>query len=58
MSLVGQKGDSGKSTIAVHLAMEALLSREGCQVAIIDMDPQGSVMEWSRMRGDEVVRQN
>lgn len=53
ISLVGQKGGSGKSTIAVHLAMEALLSREGCQVAIIDTDPQGSVMEWSRMRGVE-----
>ncbi len=52
ISLVGQKGGSGKSTIAVHLAMEAFLSREGCQVAIIDMDPQGSVMEWSKMRGD------
>ena len=52
VSLVGQKGGSGKSTIAVHLAMEALLKQEGSQVAIIDMDPQGSVLEWSRMRGD------
>mgnify|MGYP003653413738 FL=1 len=44
ISLVGQKGGSGKSTIAVHLAMEALLKQEGSQVAIIDMDPQGSVL--------------
>ena len=52
ISFVGQKGGTGKSTIAVHFAMEALLSQEGCQVAIIDMDPQGSVLEWSRMRKD------
>ncbi|MBB3995540.1 chromosome partitioning protein [Sulfitobacter undariae] len=52
ISFIGQKGGSGKSTIAVHFAMEALLSQEGCQVAIIDMDPQGSVLEWSRMRKD------
>jgi chromosome partitioning protein len=46
--VVAQKGGSAKTTVVVHLAVEAL--REGRRVAIIDIDPQGSVTGWHRVR--------
>lgn len=46
-----QKGGSGKSTICVHLAVEA--QKRGKSVAIIDLDPQGSVSAWARRRETE-----
>ena len=46
--MVAQKGGSAKTTVVVHLAVEAL--REGRRVAIIDIDPQASVTGWHRVR--------
>jgi chromosome partitioning protein len=43
-----QKGGSGKSTVSVHLAVEA--HRRGKSVVLIDVDPQGSVASWARRR--------
>lgn len=43
-----QKGGSGKSTIAVHLAVEA--QRRGKSVVLIDVDPQGSISSWAKRR--------
>lgn len=40
----------GKTTIAVHLAVEA--SRAGQTVALIDLDPQASAAKWSDTRSD------
>ena len=45
LSALNQKGGSGKTTLAVHLAMA--LVRQGARVLLIDADPQGSALDWS-----------
>lgn len=44
-----QKGGSGKTTLAGHVAVHAELSGAG-PVAIIDCDPQGSLAKWWNAR--------
>jgi chromosome partitioning protein len=46
--IAGQKGGAGKTTIAVHLATEAL--RRGMRVGIVDADPQLSATAWANAR--------
>lgn len=48
VALVSQKGGSGKTTLALHFAVEA--TARGAGVAIIDHDPQGSAMAWGKRR--------
>ncbi|HEY1864660.1 MAG TPA: ParA family protein [Roseiarcus sp.] len=48
IAFVGQKGGSGKSTIASSLAVAAREMKE--KVCVIDMDPQGSLLSWARTR--------
>lgn len=48
IALVSQKGGSGKSSIAVHLAVAAVRKRK--TVAVLDLDPQGSVLGWASRR--------
>src|SRR3546814_16957789 len=43
--VASQKGGSGKTTLAGHLAVQAELSGEG-PVGLIDVDPQGSLAAW------------
>jgi chromosome partitioning protein len=50
VAFVSQKGGSGKTTLAIHLASEAALA--GDKVLLIDLDPQGSATLWARQRGD------
>src|ERR1700759_1210838 len=50
IAIISQKGGVGKSTIAVHLAAEA--QAQGQRVLLLDLDPQGSAMEWANRRGD------
>lgn len=50
IALISQKGGVGKSTLAVHLATEA--NAQGQRVLLLDLDPQGSAMEWANRRGD------
>ena len=52
VAMVSQKGGSGKTTIAVHLAVCA--ERVGKPTLILDLDPQGSAMAWLKRRGDDV----
>jgi chromosome partitioning protein len=48
ITLAQQKGGSGKTTVAAHLAVA--LSRNGDRVALLDCDPQGSLGEWFEAR--------
>jgi chromosome partitioning protein len=50
IAFVTQKGGSGKSTLASSLAVAAFEARE--RVFIIDMDPQQSLVRWSKERGE------
>ena len=46
-----QKGGSGKTTLAGHIAVEA--ERQGAgPVALIDTDPQGSLAKWWNARAE------
>jgi chromosome partitioning protein len=49
VAIASQKGGSGKTTIAGHLAVEAEKSGYG-PVALIDTDPQGSLSQWWNAR--------
>lgn len=44
------KGGTGKSTLACHVA--GFLARSGESVLLIDADPQGSLADWAKVRGD------
>ncbi|MBO9357681.1 AAA family ATPase [Bordetella petrii] len=48
IALLSQKGGSGKTTLATHLAGE--LASEGFNVALLDADPQGSASDWAERR--------
>jgi len=50
ISLAGQKGGSGKSTIAVHLASE--WHRRGQRVLLVDADPQATALTWSEVASE------
>jgi chromosome partitioning protein len=52
IALASQKGGSGKTTIAAHLAVQAGRVGEGPAV-LVDTDPQGSLGEWWRERKDD-----
>lgn len=54
LGLVSQKGGTGKSTLTVHLAVEA--QRAGEDVVVLDADPQGSTLAWSASRTAEQPR--
>lgn len=53
VAFASQKGGSGKTTLAGHIAVEAERSGMG-PVVLIDLDPQGSLSLWWRAReGDK-----
>jgi chromosome partitioning protein len=49
IAVASQKGGSGKTTMAGHLAVQADRSGFG-PVALVDTDPQGSLSEWWNAR--------
>lgn len=48
VSLISQKGGTGKTTLAIHLA--AILAHSGSKTLLIDADPQASAMAWLACR--------
>src|ERR1700730_4414510 len=48
ITIAQQKGGAGKTTVAAHLAVA--WSQRGKRVAIVDIDPQGSLTHWHKIR--------
>ncbi len=48
ITVAQQKGGAGKTTLAAHIAVA--LSQKGNRVAVIDIDPQGSLTHWHKIR--------
>ena len=53
IAVLNQKGGSGKTTIATHLARALQLA--GADVLLVDSDPQGSARDWAAVREDQSV---
>lgn len=53
ISVAGQKGGSGKSTIAIHLAAE--WHARGKKVLLADADPQGTALTWAEVAAEKGV---
>lgn len=53
IAFASQKGGSGKTTLAGHVAVEAERAGDG-PVAMIDLDPQGSLSLWCQVRDNKV----
>lgn len=48
ITIAQQKGGAGKTTVAAHLAVA--LAQKGNRVAVLDIDPQGSLSHWHAVR--------
>lgn len=48
LSFISQKGGTGKTTLALHMA--AYLARSNAKTLLIDADPQVSAMAWFACR--------
>ena len=46
LTTVNPKGGTGKTTVAVHLAVAC--HREGYSTKLLDADPQGSALDWRK----------
>ena len=51
LSMIAQKGGTGKTTLSIHLAVQASLA--GLKVLLVDVDPQASATAWWRRRREE-----
>ena len=53
ISVLNQKGGSGKTTISSNLAHAIAL--DGYKVLLVDSDPQGSLRDWNEANGGELL---
>src|SRR5574343_1383165 len=53
IAVLNQKGGSGKTTIATHLARA--LQKQGYSVLLVDSDPQGSARDWAAVDEENPV---
>jgi chromosome partitioning protein len=49
----GEKGGTGKTTVAVNMAVAR--ARDGHDVLVVDTDPQGSASYWAAVREDKRI---
>lgn len=58
IGIISQKGGTGKTTIALHIA--AALAQQGLRTLLVDADPQASAMAWfaARMQNGHATPQN
>jgi len=54
ITIAQQKGGTGKTTLAVHLAL-AFIKYYNLKIAIIDTDPQGSLGKWFMIRTEKNI---
>jgi chromosome partitioning protein len=52
LAIISQKGGSGKTTIAVHMAVCA--AQRKIKTALIDIDPQHSAFSWNESRPEDL----
>ena len=57
ITIAQQKGGTGKTTLAVHLAM-AFIKYHNLKIVIIDTDPQGSLGKWYVVRSEKKLSNN
>ncbi|HEY9772128.1 MAG TPA: ParA family partition ATPase [Coleofasciculaceae cyanobacterium] len=53
ISVLNQKGGSGKTTISSNLAHA--IAKDGHKVLLVDSDPQGSLRDWNEANGGELL---
>ena len=53
VAIVARKGGTGKTTVAINLAVVA--QAQGLSVVLADMDPQRSAMDWARRRANDPI---
>lgn len=54
VSIIGQKGGTGKTTVALGLA--TIAAAKGLAVVVIDLDPQASALNWAdRYNGENIL---
>lgn len=57
ITIAQQKGGAGKTTMAAHLAVAWAQSGKR-KVAVVDIDPQGSLTQWYKVRADVLGEDN
>ncbi len=53
ISLVNQKGGTGKTTTAINIA--SCFAKKGHDILLIDADPQGSVLQWKSIVDNKTI---